>query len=76
MFISSFPSQSGKFAGATADGLDAPVQGLNNAEDVAEHEQMTAVLKNSLQLGDTTPSVLPGLRTRTRARGVLKSTVL
>lgn len=69
------PLQSGKFAGASADGQDAPGQGLDYAEDVAEHEQMTAVLRNSLQLGDTTPSVLPGLRTRTRAsRGAHKAT--
>lgn len=69
----SLPSQSGKFAGASADGQDAPGQGLDYAEDAAEHEQMTAVLRNSLQLGDTTPSVLPGLRTRTRAnRGASK----
>lgn len=68
-----FPPQSGKFAGATADGQDAPVQGLDYAEGAAEHEQMTAVLRDSLQLGDTTPSVLPGLRTRTRAsRGASK----
>ncbi|XP_047011754.1 FH1/FH2 domain-containing protein 3 isoform X2 [Ictalurus punctatus] len=60
-------TDSGKFAGASADGQDAPLQGLDCAEDVAEHEQMTAVLRNSMQLGDTTPSVLPGLRTRTRA---------
>ncbi|XP_034164319.2 FH1/FH2 domain-containing protein 3 isoform X6 [Pangasianodon hypophthalmus] len=60
-------SESGKFAGASADGQDTPAQGLDYAEDAAEHEQMTAVLRNSLQLGDTTPSVLPGLRTRTRA---------
>ncbi|XP_060777751.1 FH1/FH2 domain-containing protein 3 isoform X1 [Neoarius graeffei] len=60
-------TDSGKFAGASADGQDTPGQGLDYAEDAAEHEQMTAVLRNSLQLGDTTPSVLPGLRTRTRA---------
>ncbi|XP_058243003.1 FH1/FH2 domain-containing protein 3 isoform X6 [Hemibagrus wyckioides] len=60
-------SESGKFAGAAADGHDAPVQGLDYAENAAEHEQMTAVLRDGLQLGDTTPSVLPGLRTRTRA---------
>ncbi|KAF4088333.1 hypothetical protein AMELA_G00081140 [Ameiurus melas] len=60
-------SESGKFAGASADSQDTPLQGLDCAEDVAEHEQMTAVLRNSMQLGDTTPSVLPGLRTRTRA---------
>lgn len=62
-----FSPQSGKFAGASADGQDTPGQGLDYAEDAAEHEQMTAVLRNSMQLGDTTPSVLPGLRTRTRA---------
>ncbi|MCJ8728758.1 hypothetical protein PDJAM_G00008060 [Pangasius djambal] len=60
-------TDSGKFAGASADGQDTPAQGLDYAEDAAEHEQMTAVLRNGLQLGDTTPSVLPGLRTRTRA---------
>ncbi|KAM9488850.1 FH1/FH2 domain-containing protein 3 isoform 1-T1 [Clarias gariepinus] len=59
--------ESGKFAGASAEGQDTPGQGLDYAEKAAEHEQMTAVLRNSLQLGDTTPSVLPGLRTRTRA---------
>ncbi|XP_046702736.1 FH1/FH2 domain-containing protein 3 isoform X3 [Silurus meridionalis] len=59
--------ESGKFAGASADSQDTPAQGLGYAEDSAEHEQMTAVLRNSMQLGDTTPSVLPGLRTRTRA---------
>lgn len=69
-----FPPQSGKFAGASADGQDSPGQGLDYAEDAAEHEQMTAVLRNSLQLGDATPSVLPGLRTRTRAsRGAYKT---
>ncbi|KAF5901106.1 FH1/FH2 domain-containing protein 3-like, partial [Clarias magur] len=60
-------TDSGKFAGASAEGQDTPGQGLDYAEKAAEHEQMTAVLRNSLQLGDTTPSVLPGLRTRTRA---------
>ncbi|KAF7708456.1 hypothetical protein HF521_017513 [Silurus meridionalis] len=60
-------TDSGKFAGASADSQDTPAQGLGYAEDSAEHEQMTAVLRNSMQLGDTTPSVLPGLRTRTRA---------
>ncbi|XP_062848425.1 FH1/FH2 domain-containing protein 3 isoform X1 [Trichomycterus rosablanca] len=60
-------SESGKFAEASVEVQDAPAQGLGYAEDAAEHEQMTAVLRNSLQLGDTTSSVLPGLRTRTRA---------
>ncbi|XP_037392963.1 FH1/FH2 domain-containing protein 3 isoform X4 [Pygocentrus nattereri] len=60
-------TDSGKFAGSSAEGPEAPPQGLGYAEDVAEHEQMTAVLRNSLQGGDSTTSVLPGLRTRTRA---------
>ncbi|KAL6489634.1 hypothetical protein MHYP_G00033750 [Metynnis hypsauchen] len=60
-------AESGKFAGSSAEGPEAPPQGLGYAEDVAEHEQMTAVLRNSLQGGDSTTSVLPGLRTRTRA---------
>ena len=44
------------------------MQGLGHAEDAAEHEHMKAVLKGSLQGGSTETSVLPGLRTRTRAR--------
>uniref|UniRef100_A0AAR2KST9 Formin homology 2 domain containing 3b n=1 Tax=Pygocentrus nattereri TaxID=42514 RepID=A0AAR2KST9_PYGNA len=67
-------TDSGKFAGSSAEGPEAPPQGLGYAEDVAEHEQMTAVLRNSLQGGDSTTSVLPGLRTRTRAgRGAQSS---
>ncbi|XP_076826883.1 FH1/FH2 domain-containing protein 3 isoform X4 [Brachyhypopomus gauderio] len=59
--------ESGKFACTSAEGRESPPQGLGYAEDIAEHEQMTAVLRNSLQGGDSTSSLLPGLRTRTRA---------
>ncbi|XP_076826881.1 FH1/FH2 domain-containing protein 3 isoform X2 [Brachyhypopomus gauderio] len=60
-------TDSGKFACTSAEGRESPPQGLGYAEDIAEHEQMTAVLRNSLQGGDSTSSLLPGLRTRTRA---------
>uniref|UniRef100_A0A8B9J5P1 Formin homology 2 domain containing 3b n=1 Tax=Astyanax mexicanus TaxID=7994 RepID=A0A8B9J5P1_ASTMX len=60
-------TDSGKFAGSSVEGQEAPPQGLGHAEDVTEHEQMTAVLRNSLQGSDSTTSLLPGLRTRTRA---------
>ncbi|XP_051949414.1 FH1/FH2 domain-containing protein 3 isoform X3 [Xyrauchen texanus] len=43
-------------------------QGLGHAEDAAEHEQMKAVLKTSLQGSDSDTAVVPGLRTRTRTR--------
>ncbi|XP_077065335.1 FH1/FH2 domain-containing protein 3 isoform X2 [Siphateles boraxobius] len=59
--------ESGKFAGAPLEGQECPPQGLGYTEDVAEHEQMTAVLRTTLQVGDSPSSVLPGLRTRTRA---------
>ncbi|XP_052000622.1 FH1/FH2 domain-containing protein 3 isoform X1 [Xyrauchen texanus] len=60
-------TDSGKFAGTPLEGQDSQPQGLDYTEDAAEHEQMTAVLRNSLQGGDSASSVLPGLRTRTRA---------
>ncbi|KAK7147688.1 hypothetical protein R3I94_010265 [Phoxinus phoxinus] len=60
-------TESGKFADAPLEGPECPPQGLGYTEDVAEHEQMTAVLRTSLQGGDSPSSVLPGLRTRTRA---------
>ncbi|XP_077065336.1 FH1/FH2 domain-containing protein 3 isoform X3 [Siphateles boraxobius] len=60
-------TESGKFAGAPLEGQECPPQGLGYTEDVAEHEQMTAVLRTTLQVGDSPSSVLPGLRTRTRA---------
>ncbi|KAA0709898.1 FH1/FH2 domain-containing protein 3 [Triplophysa tibetana] len=43
-------------------------QGLAHAKDTAEHEQMKAVLKSSLQANDSDTSVLTGLRIRTRTR--------
>lgn len=59
--------QTGKFAGSPLEGQECQPQGLGYTEDAAEHEQMTAVLRTSLQGGDSPSSVLPGLRTRTRA---------
>ncbi|RXN18479.1 FH1 FH2 domain-containing 3-like protein [Labeo rohita] len=59
--------ESGKFAGTPLEGQESQPQGLGYTEDAAEHEQMTAVLRTSLQGGDSQSSVLPGLRTRTRA---------
>ncbi|XP_058475148.1 FH1/FH2 domain-containing protein 3 isoform X2 [Solea solea] len=43
-------------------------QGLGHAEDAVEHENMKAVLRNSLSSGDRESSGVPGLRTRTRSR--------
>ncbi|XP_026084876.1 FH1/FH2 domain-containing protein 3-like isoform X2 [Carassius auratus] len=60
-------TESGKFAGTPLEGQECQPQGLGYTEDAAEHEQMTAVLRTSLQSGDSPSSVLPGLRTRTRA---------
>ncbi|XP_076137194.1 FH1/FH2 domain-containing protein 3 [Alosa pseudoharengus] len=64
------PGKGGKFGGS---GPEAPeAQGLGYAESAAEHESMKAVLKGSLQGSDSSTSVVPGLRTRTRAnRGSL-----
>ncbi|XP_041104371.1 FH1/FH2 domain-containing protein 3-like isoform X9 [Polyodon spathula] len=59
-------TDSGKFSSNTASSLSQP-QGLEYAEDAAEHENMKAVLKTSLQSGESSTSVVPGLRTRTRA---------
>ncbi|KAL1259220.1 hypothetical protein QQF64_009797, partial [Cirrhinus molitorella] len=59
--------ESGKFAGTPLEGQESQPQGLGYTEDAAEHEQMTAVLRTTLQGGDSPSSVLPGLRTRTRA---------
>ncbi|KAK9958219.1 hypothetical protein ABG768_012393 [Culter alburnus] len=43
-------------------------QSLSHAEEAAEHEQMKAVLKTSLQSSDSDSTVVPGLRTRLRTR--------
>ncbi|XP_064203989.1 FH1/FH2 domain-containing protein 3 isoform X6 [Anguilla rostrata] len=59
--------ESGKFGSTPAAEQDGQTQGLQYAEDAAEHENMKAVLKSSLQGGDSGASVVPGLRTRTRA---------
>lgn len=60
-------TDSGKFGSTSAAEQDGQTQGLQYAEDAAEHENMKAVLKSSLQGGDSGASVVPGLRTRTRA---------
>ncbi|RXM99420.1 FH1/FH2 domain-containing protein 3 [Acipenser ruthenus] len=59
-------TDSGKFSSNTASSPSQP-QGLEYAEDAAEHESMKAVLKTSLQSGESSTSMVPGLRTRTRA---------
>ncbi|XP_067365754.1 FH1/FH2 domain-containing protein 3 isoform X3 [Channa argus] len=60
-------NQSGKFSGATSEAQERQPQGIQYAEDAAEHENMKAVLKSSLQGGESGTSTIPGLRTRTRA---------
>ncbi|XP_051263769.1 FH1/FH2 domain-containing protein 3 isoform X6 [Dicentrarchus labrax] len=60
-------SESGKFGGAPSEAQESQPQGIQYAEDVAEHENMKAVLKSSLQGGESGTSTVPGLRTRTRA---------
>ncbi|XP_051791582.1 FH1/FH2 domain-containing protein 3-like isoform X2 [Erpetoichthys calabaricus] len=57
-------TDSGKFSSNTAA---TQPQGLEYAEDAAEHENMKAVLKTSLQSGESSTSVVPGVRVRTRA---------
>ncbi|XP_039972701.1 FH1/FH2 domain-containing protein 3 isoform X3 [Xiphias gladius] len=58
---------SGKFGSAPSDAQESQPQGIQYAEDAAEHENMKAVLKSSLQGGESGTSTVPGLRTRTRA---------
>ncbi|XP_045901523.1 FH1/FH2 domain-containing protein 3 isoform X1 [Micropterus dolomieu] len=60
-------TDSGKFGGAPSDTQESQPQGIQYAEDVAEHENMKAVLKSSPKGGDSGTSTVPGLRTRTRA---------
>ncbi|KAL3980873.1 peroxin-5 [Sarotherodon galilaeus] len=60
-------SESGKFGGAPSDKPESQPQSIQSAEDAAEHENMKAVLKSSLQGKDSGTSTVPGLRTRTRA---------
>ncbi|XP_068999094.1 FH1/FH2 domain-containing protein 3 isoform X1 [Embiotoca jacksoni] len=59
--------ESGKFGGAPSDAQESQPQGIQYAEDAAEHENMKAVLKSSPQGGESGTSAVPGLRTRTRA---------
>ncbi|XP_039972700.1 FH1/FH2 domain-containing protein 3 isoform X2 [Xiphias gladius] len=60
-------TDSGKFGSAPSDAQESQPQGIQYAEDAAEHENMKAVLKSSLQGGESGTSTVPGLRTRTRA---------
>ncbi|XP_068425429.1 FH1/FH2 domain-containing protein 3 isoform X2 [Clinocottus analis] len=60
-------TDSGKFGGAPSDSQEIQAQGIQYAEDAAEHESMKAILKSSLQGGECAASTVPGLRTRTRA---------
>ncbi|XP_008294748.1 FH1/FH2 domain-containing protein 3 isoform X2 [Stegastes partitus] len=60
-------TDSGKFGGSPSDAQESQPQGIQYAEDAAEHENMKAVLKSSLQGGESGTSTVPGLRTRTRA---------
>uniref|UniRef100_A0A3Q4HL32 Formin homology 2 domain containing 3 n=1 Tax=Neolamprologus brichardi TaxID=32507 RepID=A0A3Q4HL32_NEOBR len=63
-------TDSGKFGGAPSDKPESQPQSVQSAEDAAEHENMKAVLKCSLQGGESGTSTVPGLRTRTRASRV------
>ncbi|KAM4581473.1 FH1/FH2 domain-containing protein 3 isoform 4-T4 [Odontesthes bonariensis] len=60
-------SESGKFGGAPSDAQEGQHQGIQYAEDAAEHENMKAVLKSNSQGGESGTSTVPGLRTRSRA---------
>ncbi|XP_078054562.1 FH1/FH2 domain-containing protein 3 isoform X10 [Mustelus asterias] len=59
--------ETGKFS-SNADTVssESQLQGLQSAEEAAEHENMKAVLKTSVPSGEVT-SAVPGVRTRTRA---------
>uniref|UniRef100_A0A8C9QV17 FH1/FH2 domain-containing protein 3-like n=1 Tax=Scleropages formosus TaxID=113540 RepID=A0A8C9QV17_SCLFO len=64
-------TDSGKLGNTAAAGQESEPQGLHHAEDAAEHEHMTAVLKTGR---DSEASAMPGLRVRTRAsRGRLSA---
>ncbi|XP_074844118.1 FH1/FH2 domain-containing protein 3 isoform X4 [Carettochelys insculpta] len=63
--------ESGKFSSNSTPSQSQP-QGLQYAEDAAEHENMKAVLKTSSVGGEST--TVPGVRTRSRAsRGRISS---
>ncbi|XP_047216443.1 FH1/FH2 domain-containing protein 3 isoform X3 [Girardinichthys multiradiatus] len=59
-------SESGKFGGASSDAQESHSQGIQSADDAAEHENMKAVLKTGLTDGESSTSTVPGLRSRTR----------
>ncbi|XP_067911501.1 FH1/FH2 domain-containing protein 3 isoform X2 [Heterodontus francisci] len=60
-------TDTGKFSSNTETvSSESQPQGLQYAEEAAEHENMKAVLKTSVPSGDVTTAV-PGVRTRTRA---------
>ncbi|XP_062925785.1 FH1/FH2 domain-containing protein 3 isoform X5 [Mobula hypostoma] len=60
-------TDTGKFSSNTATiSTETQPQGLEYEEEVAEHENMKAVLKTSVPSGEVTAGVL-GMRTRTRA---------
>ncbi|XP_078395595.1 FH1/FH2 domain-containing protein 3 isoform X3 [Cetorhinus maximus] len=59
--------ETGKFSSNTETvSRESQPQGLQSAEEAAEHENMKAVLKTSVPSGEVTTAV-PGVRTRTRA---------
>ncbi|XP_041649354.1 FH1/FH2 domain-containing protein 3 isoform X2 [Cheilinus undulatus] len=60
-------TDNGKFGSASSDAQESQPQGIQYAEDAAEHENMKAVLKSSSLGGESGTSTVPGLRTRTRA---------
>ncbi|XP_067856518.1 FH1/FH2 domain-containing protein 3 isoform X10 [Heptranchias perlo] len=60
-------TDTGKFSSNTANvSSESQPQGLQYAEEAAEHENMKAVLKTSVPSGEVSTCV-PGVRTRTRA---------
>lgn len=59
--------QSGKFGSTSSEAQENHPQGIQSAEDAAEHENMKAVLKSGLRGDDCGTSIVPGLRMRTRA---------
>ncbi|XP_035988470.1 FH1/FH2 domain-containing protein 3 isoform X4 [Fundulus heteroclitus] len=58
--------ESGKFGGASSEAQESQSQGIQSADDAAEHENMKAVLKTGLTDGESCTSTVPGLRSRTR----------
>lgn len=61
------PPQGVKLSSNPSAGQESEPQGLQHAEDAAEHENMKAVLRSGLRGGDSEAASVPGLRIRTRA---------